>query len=170
MNLRGIIIGIAIFVLTLFVSTYGVNTFLNEPAYNDFCPNSILKVSEMNESICFDNGGRWNPGFENQGYCDQNFRCNEAYKLEKERYDMNVFLMAVPLGILILLGGFFFFSLESVGVGIMSGGVGTLLRGIGSYWRYSEDWLRFLISLTGLVIVIWVSYKFNERLERKRKK
>lgn len=186
MNLRGIIIGVAILILTLFVTTYGVNTVFDKPIYDDFCPNTIWKVTEMNESVCFDNGGKWNPNVyvgrinpevpqknlngEVTGYCDKNFRCNEAYQLAQERYSMNAFLIAVPLGILILLGGFFFFSLESVGVGIMAGGVGTLLRGVGSYWRYSEDWLRFVISLAGLVIVIWASYKFSSKFEKKVKK
>jgi len=170
MNLKGIIISIAILILTLFVTTYGMNTIYERPEYNEYCPNSIIKVTEMNESICFDNGGRWNPGLEGNGYCNQNFLCNEAYTLAQEKYSMNVFLIAVPLGILILLGGFFFFSLESVGVGIMAGGVGTLLRGVGSYWKYSEDWLRFIISLAGLVIVIWASYKFSNKFEKKIKK
>lgn len=170
MNLRGIVIGVAILILTLFVSLYGVNTFLDKPQYDDFCPNTIWKPMPVNESVCFDNGGRWNTGFNNTGYCDENFRCNAAYNLAEERYSMNIFLIAVPLGILILLGGFFFFRLEIVGVGIMAGGVGTLLRGVGSYWRYSEDWLRFLISLFGLVIVIYFSYRFSSKLEKKSKK
>lgn len=175
MNLKGILIGIAILVLTMFVTTYGVDMIFEKPVYEDFCPVSIWKVVEMNESTCFDGGGKWiptpaMPEGDRVGYCEQDYRCSEAYDLAKERHSMNIFLITIPLGILILLVGFFFFRLEIVGVGIMAGGIGTLLRGIGSYWRYTEDWLRFSISLIGLIIVIIASYKFNKKFENKSKK
>lgn len=168
MNLRGIVLGIAIFVLTLFVTVYGVNAVYSEPYYEDFCPNSYLDVSEMNEEVCFENGGKWIEG--GSGYCDSDYVCRESYELAKERHSMNVFLISLPLGILILLGGFYFFKLDSVGVGLMLGGVGTMLRGIGSYWRYTEDWLRFMISLFGLVIVIYFTYRFDKKFSKKDKK
>lgn len=171
-NLKGLVFGIAVFVLTLFVSIYGVDTIYDKPEYEDFCPNSYWDVPEMNESVCFDNGGKWQ-NYERKvpdgepGYCDRDYMCREAYELKQERYSMNLFLVSVPLGILILIGGFYFFSLEAIGLGIMAGGVGTMLRGVGTYWRYSEDWLRFLISLVGLVVVIYFSYRFRDKFEKK---
>lgn len=171
MNLREVILGVAIFILTLFVTTYGVNVFFDEPQYDDSCPVSKLEVPIMNESVCFEHGGKWTDQEVRcitepcpPGYCDRDFSCREGYELSRERYSMNVFLIAVPLGILLILFGAYFFSLNAVGVGIMTGGVGTILRGISSYWRYSEDWIRFLISLLGLVIVIYFSYKFGDKL------
>ena len=172
-NLRGVVFGIAIFVLTLFVTTYGLNTIYPKPLYEDYCPNVFWDIPEMNEEVCFEHGGKWD-NYDRTiegnvtGYCDKDYTCREAYDLDSERRSMNVFLVAIPLGILILLGGFYFFSLEAVGVGLMLGGIGTMLRGIGSYWRYSEDWLRFLISLIGLVIVIYFSYRFGEKLGGKK--
>lgn len=172
MNFRGFVIGIAVFILTLFVTTYGVNMFYSEPLYEDFCPNSIWQIDEVNESVCFENGGKWNfygekTQVNSTGWCDHDYSCREAYDLANERHSTNIFLISVPLGILLLLGGFYFFSLESIGVGLMLGGVGTMLRGIGSYWRYSEDWVRFLVSLVGLVIVIFFSYRFSDKFEKK---
>ncbi|MDA3836141.1 MAG: hypothetical protein PF542_00810 [Nanoarchaeota archaeon] len=180
MNLRGLILGIAIFVLTLFVTSYGVNTVYPSVAYDDFCSNTYWEVAEMNESVCFDNGGKWNDYGATPvkvdtierpletGYCDKDYLCREAYELANERQAMNVFLIAVPLGILILLGGFYFFTLETVGVGLMAGGVGTMLRGISSYWQYSSDAVRFLVSLAGLIVVIYFSYRFGNKIENKK--
>jgi len=168
MNIKAVILGAAIFILTMFVTTYGVDTFYSEPQYDDFCSNSIWEVNDMTEAVCFENGGKWTSYTDKvddgpTGHCDRDFSCRKAYNLSQERYSMNVFLLAIPLGILVLFLGFYFFNLEPVGVGIMAAGVGTLLRGISSYWRYSEDWLRFVISLAGLLIVIFFSYRYSDK-------
>lgn len=168
-NLKGIIFGVAVFILTLFVSIYGVNSIYDKPEYADFCSGEVLKLQTMDEASCVDVGGKWNvyrnPGGVvdiYDGYCQQDFICQKEYDLAREAYSMNLFLISVPLGILILIGGFYF-VLEFVSVGVMVAGVGTILRGIGSYWKYSADWLRFLISLVGLVIVIWFSYRYTSK-------
>ncbi|MCR4327828.1 MAG: hypothetical protein NUV46_04590 [Nanoarchaeota archaeon] len=177
MNLKEGIIGVAVLVLTLFVTIYGVNAFFSESQYNDFCPPTLWEVEVLDEATCFEMGGKWMktdivcvttpcPS----GYCDKEFSCREAYELGLERYHMNIFLITVPLGILIVLAGAYLFSLESVSGGIMAGGVGTILRGVGSYWRYSEDWLRFLISVIGLTILIYFAYKFQEKISSNNKK
>lgn len=177
MNLKAIILGFTIFVLTLFVTTYGVNMLYPGPSYDDFCGENFGKISATDEITCLEEGGEWqqydSPRIEGQeGYCDKDFTCREDYESALEKHARNVFLIAVPLGILIVLFGAYFFSLDAVGVGIMAGGVGTILRGISSFWRYSEDWLKFLISLIGLVIVIYFSYRFSEKLgfEKVKKK
>ncbi len=52
----------------------------------------------------------------------------------------------------------------------MGGGLGTVLRGVTSYWAYTNDLIRFLISLVGLVVVIYFGYKFQDKLKSKKKK
>lgn len=173
MNFKGFVVGVAVLVLTMFVTMYGLNMIYSEPQYEDFCSNSIWDVVEYNETLCFENGGKWSEypqkvEGEAFGWCERDYTCRSAYELSLERYHANIFLIAVPVGIIILLVGFYFFSLEAVGVGLMFGGVGTMLRGIGSYWRYSEDWVRFLVSLMGLVVVIYFSYRFSEKFEKKK--
>ncbi|NCN87173.1 hypothetical protein GW932_05035 [archaeon] len=172
-NLKAFIFGVAVFILTLFVTVYGVNSIYSKPIYEDFCPNSIMEVNVMNESVCFENGGKWTPyqtfkaceAGEVCGSCDVDYSCREAYDLASERYSMNLFLISIPLGILILFFGFYFFKVDFVSVGLMAGGVGTLLRGIGTYWKYSEDWIRFLISLFGLLVILYFSYRFQGRIQ-----
>ena len=90
------------------------------------------------------------------------------YDVANEKYSRNLFLIALPLGILIIVLGAMIFGLESVGAGLMGGGVGVILYGVGNYWRYSEDLLKFLLSLTGLVIVIYFSYWFNKKSQKKK--
>ena len=78
-------------------------------------------------------------------------------------------MVALPLGIIIIIIGAFVFGLEAVGAGLMGGGVGTILYGVGGYWRYSADLMKFLLSLVGLIVVIYVAYWFNHKYKAWRK-
>ncbi len=171
MALKNIIIGITIIILTFSVVVYGIATFYERPSYNDFCPDvRIAKVIES-QAECESIGGKWT-SFEKEciekpcpvkGSCDPDFSCRKDYQNALEKYSLILFLITLPLGILIIVLGGVVFGLEDVGAGLMGGGVFTILYGVGNYWRYSGDVLRFLLSLAGLVVVIWFAYWFNKR-------
>ncbi|MEK6741581.1 MAG: hypothetical protein AABX68_00125, partial [Nanoarchaeota archaeon] len=80
-----------------------------------------------------------------------------------------IFITALPLGIVIIFLGAVVFGLEAVGAGLMAGGIAVMIYGAGSYWRFTDDWLKFLLSLAGLIIVIWMSYYFNRKFGKKKK-
>ena len=179
MEIKEYLIGIAIFILTLFVVIYGINTFYSNPSYNDFCeeqrgvPSVRLNTSEL----CTEAGGKWNsydsvsvPKTGTDGYCDLDYYCREDYDNAREKHDMIVFIISIPLGILIILGGMFFFKLDSIGFGLMAGGLATIVYGVGTYWRYGEDWFKFLISLIGLIALIFMAYLFDKKFVRKNNK
>ncbi len=173
MKIKDVILGIAIIVLTIFVAFYGINTLFPKPNYDDFC-RDISGDIYNDQASCEANGGRWNNyvgpksvderGNVINGYCDMYYYCNQDFNdLLKER-GKKVFFVALPLGIVIIALGAFVFGLEAVGAGLMGGGVGTLIYGSGAYWPYTQNWVRFLLSLIGLVILIWLTYYFNKRL------
>jgi|TARA_B100001964_G_scaffold245583_1_gene333703 hypothetical protein len=169
MGIRDIIIGIAIIILTISVVVYGINTIYSEPEYFDFCEEfktqEIIEIQERCEEI----GGKWNSYeeqisvLEKEGYCDRDYKCREDYDNSSEKYSRNVLVISIPLGILIIVLGAYFFRLDSVGAGLMGGGVGTIIYGTGGYWRYAGDLLRFAISLAGLIALIWFAYWFNKK-------
>ena len=188
MSLKNIIIGIAIIILTISVAVTGINIFLDKPEYKDFC--SEFKTAEIinDQTRCEEIGGQWTdyssrellreaPGGELlKGFCDRDFTCRQDFEDAREKYAKTIFIVAIPLGIIILAFGAFFFSLEAVGAGLMGGGIGTILYGVGEYWRFAGDILRFLLSLVGLVALIALAYWFNSndwniwKKIRKRKK
>ncbi|MEK6945318.1 MAG: hypothetical protein AABW63_00830 [Nanoarchaeota archaeon] len=181
MNLKNILMGIAIIILTIFVTYYGINMFFPSPEYNSFCKDRPY-YQEINTSVqCEAAQGKWNPAYGNapveavpikgssQGYCDLNYYCQKDWDDAMRLRSRNVFFIALPLGILLIAGGAFFFGLESVGAGLMGGGVGTLIYGSGAYWPFTENWVRFLLSLIGLVILIWFAYFLSKRSGKKRK-
>jgi hypothetical protein len=179
MKVKEIILAIAIIVLTIFVTFYGINTLFPSPDYNNFCkPDRVSGIVNTTEK-CDSVGGRWNPTYYNEpapakdsalGYCDVDYTCRQEFDLASKYRSRNVFFLALPIGIAIIALGAFFFGLESVGAGLMGGGIGTLIYGSGAYWPYSENWLRFLISLIGLILLIWLAYFFNKKFGKKRKK
>jgi hypothetical protein len=182
MNLKNVLMGIAIIILTIFVTYYGINMFFPTPDYNDFCKDRGYYYEINTSSQCETAGGKWNPPYPGtslepapvkgtpQGYCDLYYYCQKDFNDAMKIRSRNVFFIALPLGILLIAGGAFFFGLESVGAGLMGGGVGTLLYGSGAYWPYTENWVRFLLSLAGLVILIWFAYFLSKRSGKKKRK
>lgn len=180
MKIKDIILGIAIIILTIFVAFYGINTLFPKPQFEDFCDDVNLTVIVNNPLQCEEIGGRWsvNQGPKTvdvngriiDGYCDAYYTCNKDYNEVLKIRSKKVFYLALPLGIVIVIAGAFFFGLEAVGAGLMGGGVGTLIYGAGAYWPYSENWIRFLLSLLGLIILVWFSYYFNKKLGKGKKK
>ncbi|MBI2044904.1 hypothetical protein HYT23_02510 [Candidatus Pacearchaeota archaeon] len=175
MNLKNVILGIAIIVLTIFVTFYGINTLFPKPDYNAYCTADRYNIYVNNSAECAAADGRWNPSYggpvkaTSEGYCDLTWKCNQEYNDADRARSKKVFFVALPLGILIIALGAFIFGLEAVGAGLMGGGVGTLIYGSGAYWPYSQNWIRFLISLIGLALLIWLSYFWNKRMKGKER-
>jgi len=176
---RNLVLGVAIFILTMFVVVYGMNTFYEKPEYSDFCDEFKTAQVINTEQECLDTGGKWNAyeavrpvpvGEETiTGYCDRDFNCREEYEDAQEKRSKFVFIIAIPLGILIIALGAFVFQLNAVGIGLMFGGIGTLIYGSGGYWRYADNLFKFIISLVGLVVLIFLAYWFNGRIGKKKK-
>lgn len=173
-KIKNIIIGISILILTMFVTIYGINTFYPKPQYDDFCENKPRFI--QTEQDCMDTDGKWhyyeNPKIEqNQtGYCEMNYYCRQDYDDAREIWTKNVFIIAVPIGIIIIALGAFLIALEPVAAGVMGGGVGTLLYGTWGFFWQTNDKVRFIISLVGLVVVIALAYYFNKKFEKENKK
>jgi len=181
MSIKNVVLGIAILILTISVVAYGISTFYETPEYSDFCNetrfNGVIETPEN----CEDLGGKWSPQDIKcvttpcpQGYCDAEYLCRQTYEAAREKHAKIVFLIAVPLGILIIILGALIFGLDFVGAGLMGGGVGVILYGVGGFWQFAEDWIKFLLSLVGLIILIWFAYWFDKKnskkISKKRKK
>ncbi len=176
MNIKNTVLGIAIIVLTIFVTYYAINTFFPSANYNDFCGNVNYNMQISNNATCAAQGGMRSytngPKIDNSstGYCDLTYYCSKQYENAAKSRAEKVFFIALPLGIAIIAAGAFFFGLEFVGAGLMGGGVGTLIYGSGAYWPYTQNWLRFLLSFVGLVLLIWFAYFWNRKLKKNKNK
>ena len=178
MSAKNFILGIAIIIITITAINYGISTFYSEPDYVDFCGEYKTQEIIETQSQCETIGGMWN-SYENipkplgeptvTGYCDRDFTCRQEYETAREKYSKNIFFITFPIGILIIILGTLTFNLESVGAGLMGGGLGTIIYGITSYWQYSQNWLKFLFSIIALAILIWLAYYFNKKVGKKKR-
>ncbi|MEM3074574.1 MAG: hypothetical protein QW727_01375 [Candidatus Pacearchaeota archaeon] len=181
-NLKAIVIGIAIMILTSFVAIYGIQTFYKEvPQWNDYCKDIRYPREEINTSSkCLAFGGKWNsydkwdvePTPVNnpkvtEGYCDLTYYCNQEYQEASKIYSKMFFIISVLVGVSLIAIGSVLFVLESVGVGIMLGGVITLIYGAQKYWPNAGNFGRFSISLIGLVFLIFLAYWLNKKEQKK---
>jgi hypothetical protein len=173
-SIKNVVIGIAIIILTIFVAVYGIGMIYESPDYSDFCGDKETGPVETDDE-CISVGGKWT-SFESEGgaprqvvkegaggWCDINFQCREDYEEARENYAKILFLITLPLGIALIIIGILVFGLEVVGAGLAGGGIGIMLWGIGEYWRYGSDLLKFALSLIGLVVVIFLAYWFNRK-------
>ncbi len=179
MDLKNWAIGIAIIILTSFVTIYGMDLLYPQVEYNDYC-NESMNVFINNSQQCIAAGGYWftysshltpegeAPPKLDPGYCDLQYYCRQEYDNASQARSRNIFFVAIPLGIILIIGGAVIFGLESVGAGLMGGGIVTLIYGAGGYWRYAQQWMKFGLSLLGLIAVIYFAYWFNKRNQKKR--
>ena len=63
MNLKNVILGIAIIILTIFVTYYGINTFLPKPDYDVYCTADRYNIYINNSAECVAADGKWNPSY-----------------------------------------------------------------------------------------------------------
>ena len=175
MQIKNIVLGIAIMILTIFVMVYGIRIIFTPIEYNDYCEGVKPQVLINTQVQCEAVGGQWHvyEGVKSEdgvieGYCDRYYTCQEEYGDARELRSKNVFYLAIPLGIVLIFIGGYLFGLEAVGAGLMGGGVGTIVYGAGVYWEYSGDAIKFVISLIGLIAVIYLSYWLNKRVGKKK--
>jgi len=165
MSLKNVILGIAIVILTIAAVSYGINVIYERPNRQDYCP-EVYQITTS--EACVEAGGVWYGGEDSSelktiGRCDNKISCYKEYDDAREKYSKNLFLITLPLGILLIVGGVLIFGLEVVGGGLAGGGVGVILYGVMNYWQYSANLLKFMLSLIGLIIVIGLAYWFNKK-------
>lgn len=174
MQIKNVVLGIAIVILTIFVTVYGISVFYPSVDYDNYCGDvkmGVISTSQECELV----GGQWSEydaelrvESGESGYCDRYYECQNEYDAAREVRAKKVFYFAIPLGIILIFVGGYLFGLEAVGAGLMGGGVGTIVYGAGNYWQYGDDLFRFVISLLGLAAVIYLAYWFNARSKKKK--
>lgn len=183
MEIKNIVLGIAIIILTSFVTIYGMSVFYPNVDYDEFCGRNLF--NQKTEADCVAAGGQWSdeitnpksddfdeppmPITDEEGYrCQAPSGCYDDYDKARESRAKKIFYFSIPLAIAIIFLGGFLFHLEAVGAGLMGGGAVTLIYGAGGYWRYGDELFRFIMSLLGLAAVIYISYWLNKKHGKKK--
>ncbi|MFU8795963.1 MAG: hypothetical protein ACNA7X_01520 [Dehalococcoidia bacterium] len=92
-------------------------------------------------------------------------RVDEEYRQELSLYHRNVFLVVLPLGALVAVGGTFFRRRLSIfGAGLVLGGMGTMIYAIVP--SELDSLLRFVGIAVALAVLVFVGFRvFNSRTQ-----
>lgn len=121
---------------------YGVSTFTPAPK-----PESYIRQEEFNQ--------RATP--------EEKKQKEEARESAQQQFEKHLYIVAVPLGLVVILVGAFS-RVQSIGSGLMIGGIFSITDGYINYWSQLADWMRFLSLLAAFVILLIVGYKKIEKV------
>lgn len=174
-------------IFALFIG-FGIETFYESPKYSDFC-NHDSYYTAKNESACLAEDGEWENydkhGLDNEylchidnesnnsvkltceasfhdqstiGYCNNYENCSKEYRDVSKEYNKIVFIICAIFGLAAIITGSYL-TKDSVGTGLLSGGVITVIYGTIRYWEGLGDVIRFLLLGLVLALLIWAGYK-----------
>lgn len=162
-----LIIGIMI-VLNLFFN-YALSVVYHSPEYTTYCKSEQVVEAINTKDQCLKVGGQWNANTYPQkpviagevmpaGYCDQNYTCNKDYEAASEKYDRNVFVTLVVLGVL-TLGISMGIANVAISQGLSLGGVLSFVIASMRYWGRADDLIKLCILAVALAALIYLAYK-----------
>ena len=178
-NIKNLILGIIIAFVFLFFSVHGSKLAYTEPKYEDFCNYSyyqypektrIINCTEKPEVViktqdCYNKRGNAIPVYDENG-CQKNITCDycqKEYDKADEKYSRGLFLISIIFGVFVIAISALLVSVNSVSSGLMFGSLMFIIYGSARYWRFMNDWLRFIILGIALVVLIYVGYKIGKR-------
>lgn len=174
---RNIILGLVIAVVFLLFSVYGTKLIFEEVEYSDFCesyPYEYPKVytnCSYNESLnslrqeCYRNKENAVSIYDAEG-CEIGIRCDPCqmkFEEARENRSKSMFIITLIFSLIVIAISAFLIPVESVSGGLMFGSLMFIIYGTGSYWRYMDDWLRFIVLGAALGALIFIGYKLSRR-------
>ncbi len=143
MRILRVIYVLAIAAALIALVVVGIDTFYPAPSYD-----------------CYEPLGP-PPDYDSPEYEEWQQECNEiqeAYQQEAAVHDRNVFLIALPLGVLFAVVGTFINRRTSIfGAGLILGGIGTMIFAVTPY--NLNDIPKFIGIAVILAVLIFVGYK-----------
>lgn len=170
-EVKNLILGAIIAVILVMFLAYGTNLAYESPKYEDYCPQAMRPyIENETQQSCEMNNGTWIP--QNiecikapcpQGYCDYYSKCQPLYDNAEKAYSKNMFIIALAAGIIIIAVSALLISVPSIAGGLMLGSLFFIIYGTARYWRFMNDWLRFILLGIALVVLIYIGYRLANR-------
>jgi hypothetical protein len=152
-----VLLGIIIGVVLLMFLVFGTKLIYDTPNYEDYCDyGKYLPTDNMSDSeIKIQN--------------EYSNECNKNYDITNENYSKKMFILSLIVGVLIIVSSAVFININSISGGLMFGSLMFVVYGTGSYWRYMNDWVRFIVLGIALGVLIYVGYWLGNRDDKKIK-
>lgn len=163
MRTKQFAISSGIAVLLPFLVHYSVALFSPPPNYNDYhietyTEDSTEETEDLTEEESKEQAIKKEESKkEKEKMKQENERRTKELEEGVKHFQRYVFFVAYPVGILAIIIGFIL-PVQSVGTGLMFGGLATLAGGCYSYWGEMQPWGKFISLLIALVILIVLGF------------
>jgi hypothetical protein len=84
---------------------------------------------------------------------------NEELRRARVKYAKLLFNVMVPAGLAAIIGGYLI-GINSVGIGLLTGGILALVYGYRGYWEALSPPLRFVSILAGLLMLLFIGIRY----------
>lgn len=152
MRAKEFALGFGIAIIFPMMVHYGVSTFVPKPNWQDY---QIENYYEKYRNA--------NPEEQKELELERHNLMEERKKAER-RFQRSLFFIAVPLGIIAIIAGALL-SIQSIGTGLMFGGIFTVCDGYFNYWYELDDSLKFVSLIVTFIVLIVIGYKKLEGKE-----
>lgn len=177
MNFKNFILGFGIFIVFALVLWQGFEAFSPSPQWGDYCdegirgavPRILGQSCEFSEELrfkqdsCSQTKGYFILEYDSNG-CAVDGECSTCqidYNDAQEKHSQTVFFVSLAVGLIALVVGFFFLSLEPVGSALMASGVWSFFWGTAINFRNFSNITRFLLLLAVLIVLVLFTWKIN---------
>jgi hypothetical protein len=130
---------------------YGVSTFSPKPKWENYAAQGGFDYATASRQERLDHQA-------------EQMRLNEDRKAAEKRFELRLFAVAAPLGVVAILCGALL-QAQSIGAGLIFGGIFSVCDGYFNYWGELADVLKFASLLVTFIVLIVVGYK---KLEKKQ--
>lgn len=185
-NIKNIVLGIIIAVMFLLFAVYGTKLIYEAPEYEDYCnssryayPTAFEKIGSVNctynqtlqnsKQDCYNQKGEAIPIYDENG-CEKSFTCDfcmRDFEKAQGKYSQNLFLIGIILILVTVVISALKIKAESVSAGLMAGSLMFLIYISATFWRFMEDWFRFIVLTLALGVIIFVGYKLGKKKQRR---
>ena len=139
-------LGFGIAVIFPMMIHYGVSTFVHEPRWRDYYTENYYRSYE-----------NATPQEKAKLAVERTQKEKQRREAEK-RFQRSLFLVAAPAGIIAIIAGSLM-SIQSIGTGLMFGGIFSLLDGYFNFWSELADSMRFLSLLVAFIVLVFIGYR-----------
>lgn len=164
-------LGIAV-LFALFVG-FAIDAFYASPKYEDYCKNMNTPYS-IPEKLGVTNCTPINyssPMFlecqEKKGYIEYNYNtgcptnprcetCGMEYDNANKIYSRNLFLITAAIGIIAIISGLVFISLDAIASGFMFGGIFIIIYGTARVFGNLSKFMRVIVLGLELVLLVYI--------------
>ncbi len=140
-------LGFGIAVIFPMMVHYGVATFVHEPKWDDYYKAEETRVYRQGM-----------PQQQTQESAARMQKSRDAWRADQKKFQKALFAVAAPLGIVAIIAGSLI-AIQSIGTGLMFGGIFSVMDGYFNYWSELPDGARFFSLLLAFIVLIYIGWR-----------